>query len=205
MKLYEEKILANVSMQTRLAIKGAFFSLFVSFLFFGDLYLDHINVFPKPLFFLFVFLSLKKLKGFIPIKKASECFVLVSFFVSICTFLYRIIRLATDAEFPFTFPYEALALIFGVCNIILTLITALIALKTVFICAETYTTYPYRKGKLFLTAFSVILALLSFSQYLFVGRSDLVVALQWIFYAITLYVHKNCLDEIQAEAEYKLM
>lgn len=204
-QMYEENIVQNLSMQTRLAIKGAFFFFFAAFLFLTDLYLDHINMIPKPLFFLCIYLGLKKLCGFVKIKKRMLVFVSVSFFVGLAAYFYRWIRLFTDADFPYTFPYEIPAAIFGILNLMLTVGTAFCALYAIALCAKAYTSYFYQKEKMVLIVLLVVLSLLSFSQYLFVGRSDLVVALEWIFYAVALYFQKNSLDEIQAEAEYKLM
>lgn len=204
-QMYEENIAQNKAMQTRLAIKGAFFFFFVAFLFLTDLYLDHINMIPKPLFFLCIYLGLKKLEGFVSLKKWYRPFSLVSFFVGLLAYAYRTLRLFLDADFPYTFPFEIPAALLGAVNSILVFLAAWIVLSVICVCAQTYTAFLYKKQRILLTVLVALLSLLSFSQYLFVGRSDLVVALEWIFYCATLYFHKNSLDEIQAEAEYKLM
>ncbi len=202
---YEENVVKNVSLQTRVAIKSAFFWFFLAFILLGDLYLDHINMFPKFLSPLFVYFGLKKLEGVSPVKKWHIRFSLVSFFVATASFVYRLINLFFREDFPYVFPYEFFSVLSAVLGSIFLFLPLLFTLVAVFRVSEKYTTFSYKRYAILLISFCLVLTILGFSQYLFVGRSDLVVWLEWIIYAVTLYFHKSCLDDIFQEAEYKLM
>ncbi len=203
---YEENVTKNESMQTRLGIKSAFFFFFLSFVFLGDLYLDFINMFPKPLFAFFAFLGLRRLAPYAQVKKWHVSLSLVSFFVTLSAYVYRLVRLVmTESEFPYLFPYEFLAGTFAILADVFTLMPFVFVILAVKNCAGKYTAFDYKKYQIALLVIGFLLTGLSFSQYLFVGRSDLVVALQWIFYATVLYLHKSSMDDIYKEAEYHLM
>ncbi len=202
---YEENVMNNASLQTRLAIKDAFFWFFLGFILLGDLYLDHINMFPKPFCPLFLYFGLKKLEKVSAVKKWHIAVSLVSFFVTLAVYVFRIVSLAVNADFPYTFPYQFSAWIVSVFGSVGILLPLVFTLLSVWKLSEKYTAFLYKKYFVLLLIFCVGMTALSFSQYLFVGRSDFVVWLQWILYAVTLYVHKSSLDDIYREAEYKLM
>ncbi len=202
---YEENVVNNNSLQTRLAIKDAFFWLFLGFVLLGDLYLDHINMFPKPLCPLFLYFGLKKLGKALPVKKYWTNLSLLSFFVTLSAYIFRLVSLLTSDDFPYTFPYQASAVIVSLLGSVFLFVPLVFALFAVWKTCEEYTTFLYKRYFVLLLICCIALVSLSFSQYLFVGRSDLVVWLQWIFYSVTLYVHKSSLDDIYREAEYKLM
>ena len=204
-KAYEENVSKNLSLQTRLAIKDAFFWFFLAFLCLVDLYLDFVNMIPKPLFALFIYFGLRRICPYIEVKKWMKSLTLASFFVSLFVFIYRFYFVCVDENFPYTFPLSPIGAGMGVLGAVFTCIPLVICLLTVSRAAEKYTTAEYGKIRILLLVFGVVLAALSFSQYFFVGRSDLVVALEWIFYAVLIYLHKSSLDDIRGEAEYKLM
>jgi hypothetical protein len=129
----------------------------------------------------------------------------VSFFVATAAYVFRLVSLVTNDDFPYTFPYQASSVIVSVLGSVFLFIPLILTLLSIRSVSEKYTSFLYKKYFVLMTVFSVVLVSLGFSQYLFVGRSDLVVWLEWIFYAVTLYVHKSSLDDIYREAEYKLM
>ena len=202
---YRENVVENVSLQTRLAIRDAFFWFFLGFILLGDLYLDHINMFPKFFSPLFLYFGLKKLSKVLPVNKWWKSFSIVSFFVATAAYAFRLVSLVTNDDFPYTFPYQAPSVIVSVLGSVFLFIPLILTLLSIRSVSEKYTSFLYKKYFVLMTVFSVVLVSLGFSQYLFVGRSDLVVWLEWIFYAVTLYVHKSSLDDIYREAEYKLM
>lgn len=203
---YEENVTNNLSLQTRLAIKDAFFWFFLAFLCLADLYLDFINMIPKPLFPLFVFFGLRRIAPFVEIKKWQKSLSLVSFFVLLGTYIYRLYFVINDVKnFPFTFPFSPVAAVVGILGAVFTFLTVVIALMAISAITKKYTTAEYKKIRTILLVLGFAVAGLSFSQYFFVGRSDVVVFAQWAFYAVLLYFHKSSLDDIRAEAEYKLM
>lgn len=202
---YEENVIKNESLQTRLAIKDAFFWFFIGFILLGDLYLDHINMFPKPLCPLFLYFGLKKISKVLPIKKWQINLSLLSFFVTLASFAFRLVSLGVNENFPYVFPYQASAVIVSLLGSIFLFLPLVFTLSAIWNTSRKYTTFSYKRYFVLLLVFCFALVALSFSQYLFVGRSDLVVWLEWIIYAVTLYVHKSGLDDIYREAEYKLM
>ncbi len=205
LEAYEENVTKNRSLQTRLAIKDSFFWFFLSFICLADLYLDFINMVPKPLFALFIFFGLRRIKDFVTIPKSYLGITLLSFFVTLITYIYRLYFVISDKNFPYTFPTFSLAAVMGIIGGIFTLISLIVALFAVNAVCKAYTTAEYQKIKITLLILGISVIVLSFLQYFFVGRSDLVVFLQWALYAVLLYFHKSSLDDIRAEAEYKLM
>ncbi|MBR5296177.1 MAG: hypothetical protein IKU24_06265 [Clostridia bacterium] len=202
---YEENVVKNVSFQTRIAIKNAFFWFFCGFILLGDLYLDHINMFPKPLGPLFLFFGLKKISQVVEIKKWHLQFSLVSFFVASAMYAYRLISLILNEDFPYVFPYEITSAVFTGIGGFATYLPLFFVVVGVFHVSEKFTSFSYKRYAVSLLILLFFITCLSSSQYLFVGRSDLVVWLQWIFYAVMLYLHKSSMDDIFSEAEYKLM
>ncbi len=203
---FRENVEENAPLQTRLAIKGAFFWFFLAYLCMADLYLDFINVIPKPLFALFVFLGLKRLGSAVKVPLYQLTLSLLSFAVLLGTFALRLVRLAlTEGNFPYLFPYEAPARVAAVLSLVFTVLPLVLVFLAILNCTATYTTQSYKKMGLTVLILGVFVAVLSTCQYLFVGRSDLVVFLQWGLYSVLLYLHKSSMDDIFAEAEYKLM
>ena len=141
------------------------------------------------------------------ISPALKGLSLVSFAVLLATYAVRLVRLAMTGikEFPYIFPFEALALVSTVLNFIATILPVCIAILAVARCTASYTTQSYWGRGIVILIFAFLVTVLSTCQYLFVGQSDLVVFLQWGAYAVLLYLHKNCMDEVFAEAEYKLL
>ncbi|MBE6713205.1 MAG: hypothetical protein E7580_06775 [Ruminococcaceae bacterium] len=206
---YVENVEKNAPLQTRLAIKGAFFWFFLAFVCMGDLYLDFINIFPKPLFAFFVFLGLRRLDAAYSEAKVPafhKLLSLVSFAVLCVTYGIRLARLIAtgDNAFPYLFPYEVLAWCSTVLNLIFSILPLWFVFAAISRCTRLYTAQDYRKKGLVVFAFAFVVSALSSCQYLFVGRSDLVVFLQWGLYAVLLYLHKSSMDDIFAEADYKL-
>lgn len=203
---YRENVSENESLQTRLAIKGAFFWFFLAFICLADLYLDFINMIPKPLFALFVFLGLKRLSSVVKIPAFHLVLTLVSFASELFAFAFRLVRLGiTTGNFPYLFPYEPLAWVGTVLHLIFIILPLVLTLLAVSKCTAAYTSQTYGKRGIVVFSLGFFVALLSACQYLFVGRSDLVVFLQWGLYAVLLYLHKSSMDDVFAEAEYKLM
>ena len=205
LKSYDENVTRNLSLKTRLAIKSAFFWFFLAFICLADLYLDFINMIPKPLFALFVFFGLKRLAFYVKIKRSYRTLSLVSFFVLLGVYVYRLFFVITDQNFPYTFPTSVLSAVIGLLGAVFTVLPLVLSLLAVGETVKTYTTADYGKMRILLLCFGIFTIVLSFLQYFFVGRSDLVVFLQWALYAVLLYFHKSSLDDIFAEAEYKLM
>ncbi len=203
---YRENVVQNESLQTRLAIKTAFFWFFLAFVCLADLYLDFINMIPKPLFALFIFLGLRRLSSVVKVPRLYQWLSAVSFVALLGVYALRLARLLiTEGNFPYLFPYEPIAWVASALNFIFTLLPLVFVFFSVFGCCTKFTTQNYRKRGVVVLALAVVVAVLGTCQYLFVGRSDLVVFLQWALYAILLYWHKSSMDEIFAEAEYKLM
>lgn len=203
---YRKNVSENASLQIRLAIKGAFFWFFLAFICMADLYLDFINTIPKPLFALFVFFGLKRLAPAVKVPVTHLILTLVSFAVQLAAYAFRLARLGiTTGNFPYLFPYEPLAYAATAVNLIFTVLPLVLVFLAISKCTSAYTTQKYGKQGSAVLILAVFVTLLSACQYLFVGRSDLVVFLQWGLYAVLLYLHKSSLDDIFAEAEYKLM
>ena len=204
---YRENVEANESLQTRLAIKSAFFWLFLAFVCMGDLYLDFINFFPKPLFAFFIFLGFRRLnrtKARVPIYQ--KVLTLVSFAVLTGAYALRLTRLImTESNFPYLFPYELLAQVSTALNFLCSVLPFIFVFLAINRCTAMYTGQSYKKRGIVILVFAILVSILSACQYLFVGRSDLVVFLQWGLYAVLLYLHKSSLDDVYAEAEYGLM
>ncbi len=206
LEAYRENVAENEALQTRLAIKGAFFWFFLAFLCMADLYLDFINMIPKPLFALFIFFGLKRLSSVVKIPASHLILTLVSFAVHLASFAFRLVRLGiTTGNFPYLFPYEPLAWGATVLQLVFTVLPLGLTFLAVSKCTSGYTTQTYGKRGATVLVLAFCVAALSACQYLFVGRSDLVVFLQWGLYAVLLYLHKSSLDDIFSEAEYKLM
>ena len=203
---YRENVVENASLQTRLSIKGAFFWFFLAFLCMADLYLDFINMIPKPLFALFVFLGLGRLSVAVKIPTYQKVLSLASFVALLGAYGFRLVRLLlTSGNFPYQFPEERLAWLATAVNLVFTVLPLVFVFDAVCKCTAVYTTQEYRKRGAVVLGFGVAVAMLASCQYLFVGRSDLVVFLQWGLYAVLLYLHKSSMDDVFAEAEYKLM
>lgn len=203
---YRENVEQNASLQTRLAIKGAFFLFFLAFICLADLYLDFINMIPKPLFALLIFLGLRRIGTVVKIPAYQKLLSFLSFLVLLAVYVLRLARLiVTEGNFPYLFPFEPAAWVATVLNLVFAVIPAVFVFFAISRCAAEYTTQSYRKRGIVALLFTLFVAILGSCQYLFVGRSDLVVFLQWGLYAVNLYLHKSSMDDIFAEAEYKLM
>ncbi len=203
---YQQNVVENAALQTRLAIKGAFFFFFLAFICLADLYLDFINMIPKPLFAFFVFWGLKRLAPVLKIPSYHLALSAVSFAFLLATYGFRWFRLLKTAEnFPYLFPFEPLAQVVAILNLIFTLLPLGLVFFTLLKCTARFTTQNYFKRGLAVLILAFFVAILSTCQYLFVGRSDLVVFLQWGLYAVLLYLHKGSMDDVFAEVEYKLM
>ncbi len=224
---YEEKVLKNERVQHRIHIKSAYLCFFLAFFGFADLYLDFINMIPKPLFALFVYFGLRSLSKSVRIPFWQSATALASFVLTCVVYAYRLIRLITDTDFPYTFPYDMLGAILGILGSLLPVLLVYLVLEAVRKSAAHFLDVPdtslqnsketlafhrketvwlrlYRKYYIIVLILSISLAVLNFSQYLFVGRSDLVVFLQWALLAVCLYLHKSSIDQIQQEVEFRL-
>ena len=224
---YEEKVLKNERVQNHIHIKSAYLWFFLAFLGFADLYLDFVNMIPKPLFALFVYFGMRSLSKSVRIPSWQKATALASFVLTCIAYAYRLIRLITDTDFPYTFPYDVLGAIFGILGSLLPMLLSFLVLEAVKKSAAHFLDVPdtslqnsketiafhqketvwlrlYRKYYIAVFILSICLAVLNFSQYFFVGRSDLVVFLQWALFAVCLYLHKSSMDQIQQEVEFRL-
>ncbi len=202
---YKEKVSDNESMQTRLAVKGAFLMFFVSFLFLADLYLDDISFIPLPFFFLFVFLGFQRLRRVIPIPKLYVLPVILGFFVSLAGYFYRLILLFRVDDFAVFFVQDPVGILLGVLSALLIVLTVLIVLQSISRTAKQYLDYPYGPYAVCILLMATAVSVFGFLQYRFPSTFGVLPMVQWALFAILCYFHKKCMDEISSEIEYRLM
>lgn len=205
---YDEKVASNESMQNRLAIKNAFFWFFFGFVFLADLYLDDIGFLPTFLFPLSVFLGLCRLSPFVSVSRWQKTVSLVSACVCGFTYFYRTARLflmKDPADFPLSYVSDPVATVLGILCGGLLLAAAAAMLLAVWKCAETYTQVSYRLYFILLCVAVFFLVDMGFAQYLFPSTYSVLPSVQWVLWAVALYLHKKSLDDVREEADFNLM
>jgi len=202
---YDEKVTRNESMQQRIALKSAFFYFTFAALFLAELYLDNLSFFPQPIFAIFVFLGLQKLRNTFSISFSKLLPSLVAVFFVCISFVYRLIRLFTMESFEAKFPLDIVAGVLAILGQLSSVFLCLVMLLYIQKCAERFTEYPYRRYFVILAITFCEIGVLSYFQYLFPSEFAVLPFVQWCSFGVMMYYHKKTLDEIYQEAEYKLM
>ncbi len=210
---YKEKVSCNESMQKRLAIRKGFLFFFVASVFLGDWYLDHLNMFPRPLFALFVCLGLWRIREAVKVKSWQISVSVGTFVITLIGYAYRIFCLLRDDwNFPYSFPGDPIAVVLGILGTVSCAVLVCLMLFTVKRCCETYTEQRYGNRFVILCILFLAILALGFYRYLFVGRYLIEgsirvdpAAVEWCLYALALFLHKNSLEDIRNEADWKLI
>ncbi len=202
---YSEKVTQNTSLQTRLAIKGAFGFFFLSLLFSADLYLDDLPMIPVPFLFLFAYLGFRRLKGIFPLPKWVTLSPLLGFVVSLAGLVFRTVLLYTRSDFPVYFVTSPIALIFGIVTVALAALSAFAIVSAVNALAKKYTEYSYRLYAAFVLLGTVAAAILGFYQFRYPSTFTVLPSVQWLVVLAVAYFHKKSMDEIFSEIEYRLL
>lgn len=192
--LYDEKVTNNPSMQSRLAIRGAFSWFFIAPLFLADLYLDGINVIPSFLFSLFVFFGLKRIKRQVSLSPAARKVPLISAAIGLVAYILRLsvshpaVGIATGA-------------LFGLSMILV----AYYLMEAVFRVAAKFTEYSYGRYRILLFISFLIQIVMGILQHVDSYLFSALLFPQIALCAVSAYFNKKSLDEIGGEAEYRLM
>ena len=202
---FDVRVTNNPALLCRLSVKRAMLCFFLSFLFLGDLYLDHINLFLRPLCGILSIMGLNALKGRVFLPRALRLTPAFSVVMSLVAALVRLLWLNRDGFFVETFPASPLSLLFAVLgqgSVALCVFTVLVATKR---CAETVAGVTFKKDFILLSLLSLGVLIAGAIQYRYVGRSAVVPAVEWVLYLLTVFFAQNAFERVKRETEWKWM
>ena len=209
---YEEKVTKNEALQIRLAYKDAFRFFLLSFLCLADLYLDDIGLIPTFLSPLFALLGVRRLHPYLKkdagLKKLPLKILPTAFFVSFAAYAYRTVLLILTpdpAAFALRVVRDPISQIAGGVTGLLCAAAFTVVLRTVASTAKEHADYPYRVYGIILLVISCLCCILGFFQYSTPSTYSILPSVQWVLWAVGVYLHHKTMDEIRAETDHKLM
>ena len=206
--LYREKVTENASVQTRLCVKNAFSMFFLSFIFLSDLYLDDVSMIPLPLYFLFAFVGLLRLRKGGMASLWHLPLSLVGLGISFAAYgyrLYRVIAVSDPLNFPVIFVVDPIGIVLGFFSSLFVVLCGVSMLISVWNVAKKLTEYRYRNYFITLFVSILICAIQGFLQYRHPSTFSVLPSVQWCVFVVGLYLHKKSMDEIREEVDYRLM
>lgn len=206
--LYEERVTKNDNALTRIAATRLCAVFLAASCFLPSFYLDQINLFPRPFFFILFLVGLKEAEKLVSVPRGLRYFGFTSFFVSTASFAYRAVYVLTaenQASFIKEFPQLLPGLLLSLFDEALTFLAIGCMLVLIFKIAKQKAKMRYGAWMALLLIVSLLLCSLSFINYHFTLSNDLVPAGIWAAFLIFFIIHKKTLDDIRGEINWRYM
>lgn len=206
--LYDERVTKNENALTRIAVSRLCASFLAAVCFLPSLYLDQINILPRPIFFILFLVGLREAEKLVSVSRGLRYFGFASLFVSSASFVYRAVFALTaenTSSFIKEFPQRLPGLLLPLFDEALSFLAIFCMLSLIFKIAKQKAKMRYGVWMALLLIVSLLLCSLSFINYHFTQSPDLVPVGIWVSFLVFFILHKKTLDDIRGEINWRYM